>query len=252
MTAITAPAATSPSRLSYLKFELLRTFRARRFFIFSVVFPLVMFLLIAGPNQDAKLGGIALPVYFLGGMVAWGTMMAALSSGGRVSVERTVGWTRQLRITPLTSFSYFRAKVVTAYAMVLTSIALLYAAGIAMGVHLSARGWVTMTGLVLVGVIPFIAFGLFVGHLVSPDALGPVLGGVTAVLAVVGGAWGPIGGSALESVAHWLPSYWLVQAGTSAYTGTSWPLQGWICIALWSAVLIRLAATVYRRDTKRV
>src|SRR5262249_17892430 len=123
MTAITSPSPSpspSPSasaKLSYLKFELLRTFRARRFLIFSVIFPLVMFVLIAGPNQDAKLGGIALPVYFLGGMVAWGTMMAALSSGGRVSVERTVGWTRQLRITPLTSFSYFRAKVVTAYAM---------------------------------------------------------------------------------------------------------------------------------------
>jgi ABC-2 type transport system permease protein len=122
-----------------------------------------------------------------------------------------------------------------------------------MGVSLSARGWLTMTGLVLVGVIPFIALGVIIGHLLTPDSLGPVMGGVVALLAILGGAWGPIAqGGFLEALAKWLPSYWLVHAGSSAYTGTSWPPQGWLCIALWSVVLIRVAATVYRRDTQRV
>lgn len=241
----------SPS-LTYTRYELVRTFRARRFFIFSVVFPLVMFLLIAGPNKNEQMGGIALPVYFLGGMVAWGAMMSGVSGGARIALERSVGWTRQLRITPLGTGTYFGAKIVTAYAMALTSMALLYAAGIAMGVHLSTTGWLTMTGLVLVGVIPFIALGILVGHVATPDSMGPIMGGVTALLALLGGAWGPIAGGALQAIAKWLPSYWLVQAGTSAYTGTSWPLEGWVCIAVWSAVLIRLAATVYRRDTERL
>ena len=96
------------------------------------------------------------------------------------------------------------------------------------------------------------AMGIFVGHLVSPDAMGPVMGGVTALLAILGGAWGPIAGGFMLSVGKWLPSYWLVQAGATAYQGGSWPIQGWICVGVWSAVLIRLAATVYRRDTKRV
>jgi ABC-2 type transport system permease protein len=244
--------ATLSAPLTYTKYELLRTFRARRFFIFSVAFPLVMFVLIAGPNKDAPLAGIPFAAYFMGGMVAWGTMMASLSGGGRVAAERATGWNRQLRITPLTARAYFRAKVVTAYAMVLTTMALMYVAGVAFGVHLTARGWLTMTGLVLVGVIPFIAMGIFVGHLVSPDAMGPVMGGVTALLAILGGAWGPLAGGFMLTVGKWLPSYWLVQAGATAYQGGSWPVQGWICVAVWSAVLIRLAATVYRRDTKRV
>jgi len=69
---------------AYARYELLRTFRNRRFFIFSLGFPLVLFYAIAGPNRDvASLGGtgISAPVYFMVGMVAFGTMNAVLGSG---------------------------------------------------------------------------------------------------------------------------------------------------------------------------
>ena len=36
----------------YLRFELVRTFRSRRFFIFSLGFPLVLYFLIAVPNRN--------------------------------------------------------------------------------------------------------------------------------------------------------------------------------------------------------
>jgi len=49
-----------------------------------------------------------------------------------------------------------------------------------------------------------------------------------------------------------LPSYWLVQAGKTALAGGGWPAEAWIVIAVWTAVLIPLAAFVYRRDTSRV
>ena len=42
----------------YTRFELLRTFRNRRFFVFSLGFPLVLYFLIAGPNRNEHdLGG---------------------------------------------------------------------------------------------------------------------------------------------------------------------------------------------------
>ena len=40
------------SAATYTRYELVRTFRNRRFFIFSLVFPLVLYYLIAGPNRD--------------------------------------------------------------------------------------------------------------------------------------------------------------------------------------------------------
>jgi hypothetical protein len=56
----------------------------------------------------------------------------------------------------------------------------------------------------------------------------------------------------MHALARILPSYWLVQAGETAAGGAGWPAQAWLVIAVWTAVLVRLAATVYRRDTKRV
>ena len=47
----------------------------------------------------------------MAGMAAVGTMIAVLSSGARIAAERSAGWTRQLRITPLTAGDYFGAKV---------------------------------------------------------------------------------------------------------------------------------------------
>ena len=57
------------------------------------------------------------------GLAAFGTMMSMISTGARIAGERQAGWTRQLRISPLSARAYFRAKVLTAYAMALLSLA---------------------------------------------------------------------------------------------------------------------------------
>jgi len=75
------------------------------------------------------------------GLAAFGTMNAVLSSGVRIAAERSVGWNRQLRLTPLSTRAYFRVKVLTACAMALVAIALLYTAGATLGVRLQAGNW---------------------------------------------------------------------------------------------------------------
>ena len=147
---------------------------------------------------------------------------------------------------------YFRAKIVTGYAMAAVTIALLYLAGTMLGVRLSAGSWLTMTGLILVGLVPFAVLGILLGHLLTVDSMGPAMGGITALFALLGGAWGPIAASgALHDIATMLPSYWLVQAGQSALDGEGWPPEGWIVIGVWTLVLTRMAVSVYRRDTSR-
>jgi ABC-2 type transport system permease protein len=238
--------------MTYLKYELLRALRNTRFFLFSLGFPLILFLVLAGPNRHGTLGGIPLPVYYLAGMVSWGTMGAVVSSGVRIATERAAGWNRQLRLTPLTARTYLRAKVLGGYLVALLSIAVLYTAGIAIGVRLPAQRWVGMTALVLVGLVPFAALGIWLGHLLSPEVIGPVMGGGTALFALLGGAWGPLASHGfMLHVAQALPSYWLVQAGRSAATGTGWGASGWGVIAAWTLVLGLLAARAFRRDTRR-
>jgi ABC-2 type transport system permease protein len=239
---------------TYMRFELLRTFRNRRFFVFSLGFPLIFFYLIAGSNRHQMLGGIPFPTYYLAGMASFGTMMAMISSGGRIAGERSVGWNRQLRLTPLSPRAYFRAKVVTAYATALATIALLFVAGATLGVHLSVKGVAQMVGLVIIGLIPFAALGILVGHLFTPDSIGPVLGGGVSILAFLGGAWGPVGGDhgVLHDVSQATPTYWLVQAGHTLLGANAWSSTGWIVVAAWAVVLSLLAAEAYRRDTQRV
>jgi ABC-2 type transport system permease protein len=238
---------------TYTGFELLRTFRNRRFMIISLAFPLVLFFLVAGPNRDQHLGGIPFTVYYMTGMAAWGGMAAMLSCGARIATERSVGWTRQLRTTPLPTRAYFRAKLLTAYVLASLSIVLLYAAGISLGVHLSAADWLEMTGLLLVGLVPFGVLGVLLGHLLTPDSIGPAIGGGTSLLALLGGAFGPIATTGfLHDVVRLLPSYWLVQAGKVAFGAGAWGAEGWIVVAAWTVVLLRLTAFVYRRDTARV
>ncbi len=240
---------------AYLRFELLRTLRNRRFFIFSLVFPLILFFLIAGPQKDDHdfAGtGIPAPLYFMVGLVGFGAMAAMLSSGARIAGEREVGWNRQLRITPLKPREYLRAKVLTAYMMASISIVLMYVAGAALGVRIPAGRWVEMTALILIGLVPFAAFGIFIGHQLTVDSIGPVMGGGISLLALLGGTWGPIAKAGFfYDLARVLPSYWLVQASHIALGGDAWGAMGWAVMAFWSVVFSALALRAFRRDTAR-
>jgi ABC-2 type transport system permease protein len=242
--------------LAYTRFELVRTLRNRRLMVFSLGFPLILYLLIAAPNRNSgNIGGtgISLPLYYMVGLVSFGAMMALISSGARIANERTTGWTRQLRITPLTTQAYFRAKVLTGYAMAGLTIVVLYASGIALGVSLPLDRWIEMTALILLALLPFAAFGVLLGHLLTADSIGPATGGVVSLLALMSGTWFPLASHGLiHDVGQVLPSYWLVQASHVALGGHPWGASGWIVVATWTAVLVILARAAYRRDTGRV
>lgn len=236
----------------YTRYELLRAFRNRRFFVFSLAFPLILFLLVAGPNRDSELQGIPFATYYMAGMVAWGTMAAVIAGGARIAAERSIGWSRQLRISPLSVRTYVLTKIASGYLMAALSIVVLYIAGAALGVRLGAGHWLEMTVLVLIGLIPFAVLGILLGHVLTVDSMGPALGGLTALFALLGGAWGPTAESGVMlQVVQCLPSYWLVQAGKTAYGGDAWPPRAWITIAVWTVGLLVVTIGAYRRDTGR-
>jgi ABC-2 type transport system permease protein len=239
---------------TYTRYELVRTLRNRRFFILSLAFPLVLYFLIAGPNRSVhSLGGsgISAPLYYMVGLVSFGTMSAMLSAGGRIAAERDAGWNRQLRITPLRPRTYLRAKVITAYLVAGLTIVALYLSGAALGVRLPADRWLEMTGLILVGLIPFAALGILAGHLLTADSIGPAIGGGIGLLALLGGTWFPITNGAMHDIAQALPSFWLVQASHVSLGGQAWGATGWLVMAAWTAVLTALAVRADQRDTKR-
>lgn len=240
--------------LAYARYELLRTFRNRRLYILSLGFPLVLYYAIAAPNRgEGSIGGtgISAPVYFMVGLAAFGTMNAVIGCGARIAAERAVGWNRQLRLTPLRTRTYFRVKVLTAYVMAGLAIALLYAAGATLGVRLAAGDWLQMTGLMLVGLAPFAALGILLGHVLTTDSIGPAIGGLTALFALLGGVWFPVTHGVMHDVGEALPSYWLVQAGHVGLGGQGWGTTAWAVVAVWTVAAAALARRAYERDTMR-
>ena len=239
---------------TYLRYELLRNVRNWRFVVFSLAYPVVLYFVVASPQRHATFDGVAFPLYFMAGMAAVGTMIAVLSSGARIAVDRAAGWTRQLRLTPLSAGEHLGAKVACGFIMALLVVVLVSLSGTALSVSLSAGAWLTMIGLMLVGLIPIAVLGILLGHLLTPDSLAPAVGGTIMLFAGLGGAYGFLAAKSgpMFDVIRALPSYWLVQAGKTAVAGGTWPAEAWIVIAVWTAVLVPLATFVYARDTSRV
>ena len=55
---------------TYYKYEVLRIFRNRQNFIFSMILPVILYVFIAGENRGAKYGELSLPTYFMAGLIA--------------------------------------------------------------------------------------------------------------------------------------------------------------------------------------
>src|SRR5260370_17451700 len=126
------------SSTTHLRYEVVRTIRNRRFFAVPLALPLVLFYASAWAKRQTRTAGISFPFYFMTGMAAYGAMFAAVSPGARIAADRSTGWIRQLRITPLRVRAYLAAKVVTAYLVTIPSLILLWLAGASLGVRLGA------------------------------------------------------------------------------------------------------------------
>jgi ABC-2 type transport system permease protein len=242
------------SSSTHFRYEMLRVLRNRVFYAVTLALPLVLFFGVASGQRLATFNGTSFPLYFMTAMAVYGSMFAAVGPGARIARDISGGWTRQLRITPLRARTDLAAKVASAYLLVLPTLLLLYLAGASLGVRLAASQWLEMTGLILVGLIPFVVMGFVIGYLMPVDALTPALGGIVVLFSLFGGVYGfeLAKSGPMFDVMKALPSYWLVQAGKSvAAGGGGWPGQAWLVIAVWTVVLVPIAGLVYRRNAAR-
>ncbi len=237
----------------YLTTEVRRTFRVPRFYVFSLAMPLVLYLLFSS-IYGGTVDGTTTTTWFMVNMSVFGAMGAATAVGGRIAAERESGWTRQLRLTPLTGRSYLAGKAATSLVVAVPSLLLLYTAGwLIKGVSLPVGTWGAVFGWTLVGLVPFVALGILLGHALTGETLGAVAGALFTVLALLGGIWFPVDQmpDALASVARATPSYWLADAGREPLSGHTIGIHGVLMLALWTVAFALAAARCYRRDTAR-
>jgi ABC-2 type transport system permease protein len=235
----------------YLRTEVLRTLRAPRYAVIVVVLPLVMFLLFSSLYGTDSQDGISGSAWLMVSMSVFGAMGAAVSVGGRIAGERSVGWTRQLRLTPLPRWAYVAVKAACSVLVAVPALALVYAAGALRGVRMPAAQWAEAAGWTLLALAPFVALGIWLGHLLTVEVLGPLSGLLFTGLSLLGGVWVPVDQlpSGVAHVAKALPSYWLVQSGRAPLSGTWVGWGGVAALAAWTLAFGVLAARAFARDT---
>lgn len=239
---------------TYLKTEIVRNFRSTRFVLFAIAFPVLMFLLQVNVfgGGEPNIAGVVMV-----NMMAFGTFSAAMTSGGKLALERANGWQRQLRLTPLSGAGYLGGKALSAMLVALPSLILVPLVGVfAEGVHLDAAGWLRLVPGVWLGAIPLVLLGLLLGQFGTPDSMQPLSMIVTMGMGFLGGLWIPIDGmpSWMSDLAQLTPTYWLIQLVRPAVTDhltVSFPAALGV-LAAWTAVLGTLVIRRYRKDSARV
>ncbi|GAA4298605.1 ABC transporter permease [Streptomyces venetus] len=241
---------------SLIKLELARALRNRKFLFFSVIYPSVLFLIIAG-NADSttKVPGSALtlPTYMMVSMASFGALTAVLMGNAeRIAKEREGGWVRQLRLTTLPGRGYVLAKTASAAVVSLPSIVIVFVVAAAVkDVTLDAWQWLALTGAIWAGSLVFAALGVALGYLASGDAVRPITMITYFGLSMLGGLWMPTTTFPdwLQNIAEWLPTHAYAALGQAIEQSRAPHVQDLAVLVVSFALFAGGAAWLYRKDT---
>jgi ABC-2 type transport system permease protein len=241
--------------LDYLKFDIKRTLRNRRVLIFAVLMPLVLFLIFGSTlhSTDSE-GGISAIAYVMVSMAMFGSMNAAMSSGGVIAMERDGGWNRTLRLTPLKPQAYVATKVVLSLLLAIPPLVVVFVAGMLVGhVHLGAGQWISVALVSWLGALPFAGLGLVIGYVAKPDSVQPITGLTTMLIAAFGGLWLPIEQMphAMKTIAQLTPAYWTGLSSRSALSESGLDMHALLIVLIWTVVLGAIGLRRFRADTAR-
>lgn len=239
----------------YLLIELRRLARNPATVIFTVVMP-IAFYLIFGAGQSYA--GERLAHGTVGGaimvnMALYGAITAATIGGALVALERTLGWSRQLQITPLRAGTYILTKVLVALTLSALAVAAVFVTGRVSGAVLDGGTWAAAAAAIWLGSALFAAYGLAFGYLVPGGNGMSIAGPLLALLAFPGGLFGPLtAGSFLEVFGRFTPMRGLAQIVSSLVTGESTPWWAPVNAVAWTLAFAALALWGFRRDTARM
>jgi ABC-2 type transport system permease protein len=240
-----------------LGLEIRRLLRNRRTVIFALVMPVVFFLIFglnsAYATQKAGHGNVS--AFIMISMALYGAVLATTSGGAMVSIERAAGWSRQLRLTPLSPAAYITIKMLTSLVLGLGSVVAVFVVGMITGKPSMPGSLWIITGLsVWIGSLVFAAFGLFMGYLLPTENVMQFLGFALMLFAFGGGLFIPLSqySHLLQTVAKFTPLYGLNQLVHAPLLGGSIHLVWAVNAVAWLVIFGGGAIWRFRKDTARV
>jgi len=238
-----------------LRLELLRMLRNRRTVVFTLILPAFLALAFGGQSgwqERAGSGNVA--AYILLSMALYGAALTSAVTGSMVAMERALGWSRQLRLTPLNPVAYVVVKTIVALLMGALAIAVVLAVGIVMGkADMPVGVWIGGGLLALVCTVTFAALGVFIGYVVPGENAMQILGPGLALLSFLGGVFIPLDQYAevVRDIAYWTPMYGVAEIVRAPLTHDL-PWYAVVNAVGWLAIFIAGAAWRMSKDTARV
>lgn len=241
----------------FLLFEIRRVIRARKFWIIAFLFPTLLYIMQASlfAGEIVERTSIDFNEYLLGSLAAFGAFFVALNIGTRVAIERSSGWQRQLRLTPLSAPSYLIAKLAAAMVVALPAIVTVALAGAVLeGVELPIGGWLHLVLGIWAGTLPFALLGVFIGQIATAESVQVLTTCSHMLLGVLGGALFPAVAFPqwMQAVSTVMPSRWLAEVGHGAFDDGSQTATAALILAGWTVVLGGAVILRYLRDSARV
>ena len=193
------------------KAELIRVLRNRYYIFWSLLIPILFYFLFTRlVNRDIP-NASEWQAHYLMSMAAFSVMGSAIMSLGiRLVSEQTNGWSTYMRLTPLSSQTFFLAKMSGQIFIHILSVIVIFIAGFVInGVSLDAWQWLTSGLWLIAGSIPFLAIGTLIGCIKKIDTASGFSNLLYLLLAMAGGMWTPIDHmpTIVRKIAEWLPSY---------------------------------------------
>jgi ABC-2 type transport system permease protein len=240
------------------KSEIVKALRMPAYALPTIAFPLVFYVLfgiVFGTGRPV--GGVGMATYLLASYGAFGVIGAALFGFGvGVAVERGQGWMLLKRASAMPISAYFGAKIALCLVFSVLIVVGLFTIGVTLGnVQLPTATWLRLGGTLVLGALPFSAFGLALGYLVGPNAAPALVNLIYLPMAFFSGLWFPIEAlpKAVQAAAPALPAYHFGQLAFQALGagrgGSPWVHLGYLLV--FAAVSLAVGAWAFRRDEDR-
>ena len=241
----------------FLTLEMRRSLRDVRYIVIAVAMPIGLYLLFTGlfGGHGQRAQGLPQPVELMIAMIAYGAMWAVFSATGpRIAHERAIGWTRQLRVTPLGAASALSGKLLTALAAALPAMALVaLTAVLSHHVHLSVAQWLAILSTMWAGVLPLALLGVAIGYLAADEIAFPLTMALYFALGALGGLWIPLSMMplAMLQIGQALPSNSVAELGWRIAGGQASVLRAVLVLTAWTLGSGLVALLAYRRRNTR-
>ncbi|WP_246455954.1 ABC transporter permease [Nocardioides mesophilus] len=247
-----------PEMIAYGRLDLKRQLRDKVGMFFTVALPAFLFF-VFGMGDDEAYGSANVAMYVMVSMAAYGAVTATTTVAGAAATEQTMGWGRQIALTPLSSLAFVAIKTAVAMLVAAVPIALIYAIGAATGSSGTTLDWLASAGIVWLGSALFAVYGLAMCLIFKGENAAGIASGVIVIMSFLGNVFTPMDGIILE-LGRFTPLYGYAGLARYPISEGHLPIDAghdsvWLLLAnvcSWTVIFAGLAIWGLRRRRERV